>query len=167
MGHWQPPGEAPNIPYDFQDEVWKLAVGVGKELAAIAEANGATVLLEPIYRSVLASAKRTRLFLEEVGSERVRANLDPANLLEVNDLDEMFQQLGKWIGCLHAKDRKNHVTAGVAPGQGDLDYGKLVRLSAQRTPGVPLIVEYVGTKNYRDALARLRAELKKAGLRES
>ena len=60
----------------LQDDVWKMAVATVKEPAAAAEANNATVLLEPIYRSVLASAKRTRLFLEEVGSQRVRAQLD-------------------------------------------------------------------------------------------
>ena len=45
-------------------------------------ANRASVLLEPIYRSLLASAKRTRTYLEEVGSKNVRTQLDPANLIE-------------------------------------------------------------------------------------
>jgi sugar phosphate isomerase/epimerase len=166
MGHWHPPGPATAVAYDWQDDVWKMAVATAKELAAIAEANEATVLLEPIYRSLLASAKRTRMFLEEVGSKRVRAQLDPANLLEVNDLEEMFDQLGPWIGGLHAKDRKYHVTAGVGAGKGDLDYRKFVTLAAKRTPGVPLIVEYVGTKDYREALAHLRATMKAAGVKE-
>jgi sugar phosphate isomerase/epimerase len=167
MGHYHPPGPAPNIPYDYQDGVWKMAVETARELARMAEGRSATVLFEPIYRSLLASAKRTRVFLEEVGSKHVRANLDPANLLEANDLEEMFDQLDSWIDCLHAKDRKLHVTAGVAPGQGDIDYPKLVKLVASRTPGVPLMAEYVGTKNYRAALEHLRATLKQAGLRES
>ena len=166
MGHWHPPGPAPAVAYDWQDDVWKVAVATGQELGRMAEANGATVLLEPIYRSLLASAKRTRLFLEEVGSTRVRAQLDPANLLEVNDLEEMFAQLKPWIGGIHAKDRKLHVTAGVAAGQGDLDYRKFVTLAAQYAPGVPLTVEYAGTQTYRQALGHLRAVLKEAGLRE-
>jgi sugar phosphate isomerase/epimerase len=166
MGHYQPPGPAPRVPYDWQDEVWQTAVATGKELGRIAEGNGATVLLEPIYRSLLASAKRTRLFLEEVGSRHVRAQLDPANLLEVNDLEEMFQQLKPWIGAIHAKDRKLHVTAGVAAGEGDLDYPKFVRLSAEHAPGIPLIVEYAGTAQYRKALAHLRAAIRQAGLKE-
>jgi sugar phosphate isomerase/epimerase len=167
MGHWHPPGEAPAVSYDWQDDVWKMAVGMGKELGRMAEANGATVLLEPIYRSLLASAKRTRNFLEEVGSARVRAQLDPANLLEVNDLEEMFAQLKPWIGGMHAKDRKMHVTAGVAAGQGDLDYRKFVTLAAREAPGVPLTIEYAGTKNYRQALEHLRAALREAGLKEA
>ncbi len=166
MGHYAPPGPAPRVAYDWQDEVWKTAVQTGKELARVAEANGATVLLEPIYRSLLASAKRTRVFLEEVGSPRVRAQLDPANLLEVNDLEEMFQQLKPWIGAIHAKDRKLHVTAGVAAGQGDLDYPKFVKLSAEMAPGIPLVVEYAGTATYRQALAHLRNAIRQAGLKE-
>ena len=166
MGHWHPPGEAARVPYDWQDEVWTMAVATVKELAVAAEANDATVLLEPIYRSVLASAKRTRLFLEEVGSKRVRAQLDPANLLEVNDLEEMFGQLQPWIGGIHAKDRKYHVTAGVAVGKGDLDYRKFVQLSARHAPGVPLVVEYVGTKDYRAALEHLRGTIRAVGLKE-
>ncbi len=167
MGHYYPPGPAPQVPWDFRDDVWHTAVATAKQLGAIAEANGATVLLEPYHVSLLASAKRMRLFLEETGSPRVRALLDPANLIEVNDLDEMFQQLGKWIDCIHAKDRKYHTSAGVAAGQGDVDYSQLVTLAAARTPGVPLIIEYVGSKDYRPALQYLRDALRKAGLAEA
>lgn len=166
MGHYQPAGPAPRIPFDWQDEVWKSTVATGKELARLAEDNGATVLLEPIYRSLLASAKRTRVYLEEVGSRHVRAQLDPANLLEANDLEEMFQQLKPWIGGIHAKDRKLHVTAGVGAGKGDLDYVKFVRLAVEYAPGVPLIVEYVGSSDYREALAHLRKTIREAGLKE-
>lgn len=167
MGHYRPSGPAPAISYDWQDEVWTTAVATGKELARVADANGATVLLEPIYRSLLASAKRTRVYLEEVASTRVKALLDPANLLEVNDLEEMFAQLKPWIASIHAKDRKLHVTQGVAAGQGDLDYDRFVRLAAQHAPGVPLVVEYAGTATYRQALEHLRAALRRAGLREA
>ncbi len=166
MGHYQPPGPVPRVSYDWQDEVWTTAVGTGRELARVAEANNATVLLEPIYRSLLASAKRTRVFLEEVDSQRVRAQLDPANLLEVNDLEEMFAQLKPWIGGIHAKDRKLHVTKGVGAGRGDLDYDRFVRLSAEHAPGIPLILEYVGTSDYREALAHLRGVIHKAGFAE-
>lgn len=167
MGHYLPPGPVPRVPWDFRDDVWTMAIATARELARIAETNGATVLLEPFHISVLASAKRMRLFLEETASPRVRGLLDPANLIEVNDLDEMFAQLDKWIDCIHAKDRKLHTSAGVAAGKGDLDYARFVTLAATRTPGVPMIVEYVGSKNYREALAHLRGTLSKAGLRES
>jgi sugar phosphate isomerase/epimerase len=142
-------------------------VATFRKLAETAGRYDATVLLEPFFRGFLATAKRTRVFLDEVKSPRIRALLDPANLLEVNDLPEMFDQLGPRIGCLHAKDRKLHVDRGVPAGQGDLDYDAFVRLAAARTPGAPLVLEYVGPKDWRDALAHVRAALKRAGIEEA
>ncbi|MCU0871026.1 MAG: sugar phosphate isomerase/epimerase [Pirellulaceae bacterium] len=162
-GHYHSNEPEPPVPHHFREEVWKTMVTTGKELARRAEAQDATVLFEPFFRGFLASAKRTRLFLEEVDSPRIRALLDPANLLEVNDLEEMFEQLQPWIECLHAKDRKLHVDRGVPAGQGDLDYGKFVTLAAARTPQAPLILEYVGSTDYRQAHTHLLEAIRKAG----
>lgn len=162
-GHHHTDEPAPPVAYHFQELVWKTMVATGKELAELAEAHGATVLLEPFFRGFLASAKRTRLFIEEIGSPRIRALLDPANILEVNDLGEMFDQLGPYIDCLHAKDRKLHVDRGVAAGEGDVDYVEFVKLTAERTPKAPLILEYVGQDNYKQALAHLKAAIREAG----
>ncbi len=151
-----PKKPAPEIEHHFQQEVWNQMVATAKELAALAERYDAVVLFEPFYRHFFASAKRTRVFLEEAGSPRLRALLDPANLLEMNDLEEMFVQLQPFIGCLHAKDRKLHVDRGVPAGQGDLDYRQFVKLAAKYTPDAPLILEYVGLDNYKQALAHLR-----------
>ena len=162
--HRDPNAPEPRIAHHFQDEVWLQMLATARQLATLAGQHRATVLLEGFYRGFLASAKRLRLFLEEVNSPRIRALLDPANLIEVNDLEEMFQQLGPWIDCLHAKDRKVHVERGVPAGQGSLDYVKFVTLAARHTPAAPLILEYVGPTDYRAALAHLRAALQKAGL---
>lgn len=166
IGHYRAENEA-GIAFNWQEEVWRNMVGLGKELGQMAAAHDATVLLESHFQSFLASAKRTRMFLEEIGSPRVRALLDPANLLEVNDVQEMFDQLGPWIGCFHAKDRKNHVSKGVGAGEGDLDYRKFVTLAAERKPGLPLFLEYVGAETYRQALAHLRRVINGAGLTEA
>jgi sugar phosphate isomerase/epimerase len=165
-GHYHAEGPAPRVPYDFQEDVWKMMVGIGKELGKMAESHNATVLMEPFFRGFFASAKRTRVFLEEVGSPRIRALLDPANLLELNDLGEMFDQLQPQIDCLHAKDRKLHVDRGVPAGQGDLDYPLFVTLAATRTPKAPLILEYVGPDDYKQALAHLRNTMRQAGVEE-
>ncbi|MCK5863177.1 MAG: sugar phosphate isomerase/epimerase, partial [Candidatus Hydrogenedentes bacterium] len=151
-GHYEPHESAPGIPYHFREEVWKQMVDTGRDLADMAERYDATVLFEPFYRGFLASAKRVRLFLEDIGSSRVRALLDPANLIEINDLEEMFAQLAPFIDCLHAKDRKLHVDRGVAAGLGDLDYGKFTALAAKHVPHAPFILEYVGGPDYKQAL---------------
>jgi sugar phosphate isomerase/epimerase len=163
-GHYHPEGPAPRVAYHFQEEVWSQMVATGKQLAELAERHGATVLLEPFFRGFLASAKRTRLFIEEIDSPQIRALLDPANLLEINDLDEMFSQLTPWIDCLHAKDRKLHVDRGVPAGQGDLDYREFVALAAKHTPNAPFILEYVGPDDYKQALAHLRNAMNQVGV---
>jgi sugar phosphate isomerase/epimerase len=160
-GHYHPEGPAPAIPYHYQEEVWRRTVAVGKELAALAEKNDATVLIEPSFRGFFASAKRTRVFIEEVGSPRMRILLDPANLLEVNDQEEMFAQLGPYIDCLHAKDFKLHANGGVGAGKGDLDYDRFVALAAKHTPDAPFFLEYVGAKDYLPALALLQDALRR------
>ena len=162
-GHYHPEGPAPRIEYCFQEEVWPAMVATGKRLAEMAERHQATVLFEPFYRGFLASAKRTRLFLEAVNSPRLRALLDPANLIEVNDVEEMFNQLKPRIECLHAKDRKLHIDRGVAAGKGDLDYGAFINLAAKHTPKAPLILEYVGTADFKEALEHLRKSIAQAG----
>lgn len=126
----------------------------------------ATILVEPFYRGFFASAKRTRLFLEEVNSPFIRALLDAANLIEVNDLEEMFVQLGPWIDCIHAKDRKLHIDRGVAAGKGDVDYQKFVTLATNHTPHAPLILEDVGVDDYQAALAHQRHAMRAAGVKE-
>jgi sugar phosphate isomerase/epimerase len=167
-GHFHDPkAPAPRIALEFQDEVWTQMVATGQQLAMMAAKHDAKVLMEPSHWSFFTSAKRLRTYLEDVNSPRVRALLDAANIIEVNDLDEMFQQLKPWIDCIHAKDRKLHVQRGVAAGKGDIDYKQFVTLAAQHTPHAPLVLEYVGTKDYKDALAHLRKAMREAGVSEA
>ncbi|HNX34047.1 MAG TPA: sugar phosphate isomerase/epimerase family protein [Kiritimatiellia bacterium] len=158
---------APHVPLEFQDEAWPRMVATGRRLAELAAKHDAKVLFEPYFQSFFASAKRVRLFIEEVSSPRVRVLLDPANLIELNDLDEMFAQLAPWIDCLHAKDRKHHTSRGVAAGKGDVDYKRFVTLAAERTPKAPLILEYVGPKDYPQARAHLLGAMQACGIPEA
>ena len=162
-GHYEPEKPTPGVPYHFREQIYQQMLATMRQVADMAERHDATVLLEPFFAGFLASAKRTRVFLQEVNSPRIRALLDPANLLEVDDLEEMFEQLTPWIDCIHAKDRKLHVDQGVAAGQGDLDYHKFVSLAIRRTPKAPLILEYVGPEDYQQALQHLQKALREVG----
>jgi sugar phosphate isomerase/epimerase len=167
-GHYRDPkAQALSVPLEFMDSVWPRMVATGKKLGEMAAKHDAKVLLEPYFQGFLASAKRLRLFVEEVDSPRVRVLLDPANLIELNDLDEMFQQLAPLIDCLHAKDRKLHTERGVAAGKGDVDYKRFVTLAAKHTPAAPLILEYVGPKDYLDARAHLLSAMRATGIPEA
>ena len=166
-GSYRPPEPLPGIAYDFREDTWKTMLETHKRLAELAERNAAKVLLEPYFLSFYASAKRTRVFLEQVDSPRIRVLLDPANLIELNDLEEMFTQLSPWIDCYHAKDRRLHTDRGVAAGEGDVDYVNFLTLAAKYTPGAPMILEYVDATTYQAALDHLRAAIKQAGLEEA
>jgi len=159
-GHYHSEDFNPRVPLHFQEEVWGRMVETFQRLAERAENHRATILCEPYFQSFFASAKRTRVFLEEVHSPLIRCLLDPANLLEINDLEEMFDQLAPWIDCLHAKDRKLHVERGVPAGQGDLDYRRFVSLAAKNTPEAPFVLEYVGPEDYRQALNHLESAMR-------
>lgn len=164
-GHYHDPQKpAPSVPLEYQDAVWPHMVSVGQRLVSLAEKHDAKILLEPFYRGFLSSAKRLRLYVEAVASPRIRVLLDPANLIEINDLDEMFQQLSPFTDCLHAKDRKLHTDRGVAAGKGDLDYRRLVALAGERTSSSPLILEYVGEADYRAARAHLLQAMRDEGI---
>ncbi len=158
---------APRVPLEFQDAVWPRMIATARRLDEIAAKHDAKILFEPYFQSFFASAKRVRLFMEELNSPRLRVLLDPANLIELNDLDEMFNQLAPWIDCLHAKDRKHHTSRGVAAGKGDVDYRRFVTLAAQHTPHAPLVLEYVGAKDYLDARAHLLAAMQACGIPEA
>ncbi len=159
-GHYHDKTTCPDVPLHFLDEVWVRMVMTFKRLADMAANHNAKILVEPYFQSFFSSAKRTRVFLEEVGSDSIRALLDPANILELNDLEEMFSQLGPWIDCIHAKDRKLHTQMGVPAGQGDVDYVKMVSLAARLTPHAPLILEYVGPHDYHQALEKVQTAIK-------
>lgn len=151
----------------YQDEVWVSMVANMRRLTRMAEKYDATIMVEPSYATFFSSAKRVRVFIEEVASPRLRVLLDPANLFELNDLDEMFNQLKPWIDCVHAKDIKHHIGRGVPAGQGDIDYKQMVELTLKHTPRAPVILEYVGAKTYRAAYAHLLCAMKACGIQEA
>lgn len=153
------PGLGKDLNESLCDEAYQRLVESTGRLVDVAEERGVRIVFEPFFHDLLATAKATRDFIEEVDSPHVRVQLDPANLLPHNSLDEMFGTLGPYIAALHAKDRKLHVTVGVPAGRGDLDYARFVALCRQHVPHLPLIVEYVGADTYQEALQHLRRYL--------
>ena len=153
------PGQGKDLNASLCDEAYERLMDSTGELVDAAGERDVKIVFEPFFHDLLATAKATRDFVEEVNSPYVRVQLDPANLLPHNSLEEMFEALGPYIAALHAKDRKLHVTPGVPAGQGDVDYARFVALCRQHVPHLPLIVEYVGADTYQDALQHLRRYL--------
>ncbi len=84
--------------------------------------------VEPELANVVSDARQALRLMRELGSDRIRIVLDPANLFETATLSEQHrlisdsvEMLGEHIAMAHAKDR---VADGsfVAAGAGIVDY---------------------------------------------
>ncbi|MGI6099756.1 MAG: sugar phosphate isomerase/epimerase [Lentisphaerae bacterium] len=102
------------------------------------------VALEPCIIDVVPSAKRTADLIKQVGSDRLRVLLDPANLIPNNTEEEMFHHLASKVAYFHGKDRKVNDVRGRALGDGDIDWPLFLSLYHRHAEGLPFILEYVG-----------------------
>jgi len=148
-----------NLDESLADEAYPRLIESTKKLIEQAEKYDVIIVFEPFFHDLLATAKGVRDFIEEINHPRIRVQLDPANLLPHNSLEEMFNALAPYVKALHAKDRTLHITPGVPAGEGDLDYAKFVALCKQYCPEIPLVIEYVNQTNYKQALEHLRLYL--------
>lgn len=114
-------------PDNESPEAWADLVAEMTQAAAMAEAHGVDLGIEPEPANVVGSAARAARLLREVPSPRLRIVLDPANLVAEGgmDQDRIFETaadfLQERIALVHAKDR-DAVGEVVAPGQGIIDF---------------------------------------------
>lgn len=151
------PGKGRDLSASLDERAWPRLVDMVRRLIPLAEQHQVTIAIESYFQDLLGSATAVRYFLEEINHPRVRALLDPANLLPHNTLEEMFNALAPYIAALHAKDRKLHVTQGVAAGKGDVDYRKYLELVRAHCPNLPLVLEYVNPQTVQAALDHVRS----------
>ena len=131
-----------------------------KWLSAQAGKYDVHVALEPCVLDVVPSAKRTADFINQVGSDRIRVLLDPANLIANSSEEDMFRYLTPHIAYFHGKDRKVNDTYGRVIGEGDINWPLFLSLYHRYTEGVPFILEYVNIDNFREIRDRvLKADL--------
>ncbi len=128
-----------------------------RDLCRRAEYHNVHIALETCVIDIVPSAKRARDLIAQVGSDRLRILLDPANLIANSSERDMFDYLAPHIAYLHGKDRKVNDAKGRAVGDGDIDWPLFLRLYHERCEGKPFILEYVGLDNFREVMARVRA----------
>ena len=114
------------------------------------------IALETCVIDIVPSAKRARDLIQQVGSDRLRVLLDPANLIANSSERDMFDYLAPHIAYFHGKDRKVNDTYGRAVGDGDIDWPLFLSLYHQHCEGKPFILEYVKLDNFREVMDRVR-----------
>ena len=119
-----------------------------QRLAIAAARQDVRVCLESCVLDPVPSAKRTRDFIAQVGSDRIKVLLDPANLIANSSEEDMFRYLSPHVGYFHGKDRKVNDAKGRVVGDGDIDWPLFLELYHRHNPGVPFILEYVNADNF-------------------
>ncbi len=125
-----------------------------------AEKYDVKIALEPCVLDVVPSAKRTADLISQLGSERIRVLLDPANLIANSSEEDMFGYLADLTAYFHGKDRRVNDTWGRALGDGDIDWSLFLRLCQTRTPDTPFILEYVKSENAVEIKSRIDKYMK-------
>ena len=118
--------------------------------------------LESCVLDVVPSAKRAADLIAQIGSDRMKVLLDPANLIANSSEEDMFRYLSPHMGYFHGKDRKVNDAYGRLLGDGDIDWVKFLKLYHQYNDGVPFILEYANADNAQFAFDRTMAFDKEA-----
>jgi sugar phosphate isomerase/epimerase len=120
-------------PDNHGDAAWREMRAEFDLLLEIAEQHDVHLGVEPELANVVASASQARRLIDEVGSERIRIVLDPANLFEQEPLavqrriiSDALELLGDKIALAHAKDRMPDGGFATA-GRGVIDWGHYLR----------------------------------------
>jgi len=137
------------------EEAFEILVDSLKRLAEKAEHYDVTVPLEACVLDVVPSAKRATDLLAQVGSERIKILLDPANLIANSSEEDMFRYLAPHIAYFHGKDRKLNDAMGRVVGDGDIDWPLFLSLYHRHCEGTPFILEYVNATNVCEIRARV------------
>ena len=139
-----------------------------ERLIATAEVCGSIVAIEAVAdQHTVHSVEKMELVLRRLASPALRVIYDPVNLIPKDGLRESqgeffaraFDAFGDKIVAVHAKDfrMENGKKNGALPaGTGELDYGTLLRIVAERKPGIDILLENSGPDTGSTAMAFLR-----------
>jgi len=125
-------------PANAANDAWQDLLASMREAIEIARDNGISVAIEPETANVVDSAPKAKRLLDEIGADELKIVLDPANIVERDQLsrmpeilEEAFALLGEQIVLAHAKDVSPNGDAAFVPaGTGMLDYDHYLRLLA-------------------------------------
>lgn len=131
-------------------EHYERAIKGLKHIVPLLEETGLVLTLEIHMNTLHDTATSARAILEEVGSPRVKANLDPGNMFATPHAEEPLRaidMLGDWIGYIHLKNCRKiskiyDYTCSLE--NGDIDFYKVISHLYQRGYKGDMCIEYVG-----------------------
>ncbi|MFA4028316.1 MAG: hypothetical protein GDYSWBUE_000196 [Candidatus Fervidibacterota bacterium] len=97
-----------------------------KRIVPLAEELGITIAIENVWNNFLLSPIEFARYVDEFGSERVRAYFDVGNIVKFGFPEDWILTLGRRIVKVHLKDFKRDKNAFVMLLEGDVDW-KAVR----------------------------------------
>lgn len=151
-GTYNKESEFADDPKNWTEEGYQAVKNVFQRWAELAEKTGAIIAPEIYVRNVINGVERAARLLQDVNSPALKITMDPCNYYRNEDLpkmkpmlDEMFKRLGPQIVIGHAKDVKAAPDWPdlPAPGLGQLDYPKYLRLLAGLDRPMHLVVEHL------------------------
>lgn len=156
-------------PDNNSPEAWRDLLDAMGTAVAIAERFDVDLGIEPELANVVNSAAKARRLIDELKSPRLKIILDPANLFEVETLEEQrtivssaIDLLGDRIVMAHAKDRTQDGRFATA-GKGVLDYPFYLRKLAVIGFDGSLITHGLGAQEAAGVAEFLKAGLAGAG----
>jgi sugar phosphate isomerase/epimerase len=148
-----------------------------RHIAADAEAQEVTVVVECHVVSIMRSPDVCVEVIERVGSPRMRVVMDPVNHFEsiqqafnsTRHLNDMFDRMGAMAPIGHAKDLRvgndlvSHLDEEV-PGEGVLDYRTFLRRFQACNPDGYLLIEHIPPDRIPAAAAFIRRTAEEVGV---
>ncbi len=165
-------------PDNWTIETWRMLIDSIHTILRDTSGMKAAIGMEAQVTTNQDSPLAHRRLLDDVGSERLKVNLDPTNMVHLYNhfhtttlINNCFDLLGEDIYGCHAKDsyvlphsQTVHVQE-VCPGRGSLDYETyLVRISRLKWSR-SLLPEHIPADQFDEAYAYIRSVAEKVGVK--
>ena len=160
-GSLSPTGSYSPSPRNLEPESRARLVETLGQIAAKAETEGVTIIIETHALTIMGSPEINRQVVEEVGSERIRIVMDFVNHFQslhqvynsTERINHIFEVMGPICPVGHFKDIRLrdglvlHIDEEV-PGEGELDMETALRRWHQLYPDGYMLLEHLGAEKY-------------------
>lgn len=176
-GSLNPDGSYAPDPANHTPQARERLVDTLGRVAARAESEGVTIVIETHLLTIMDSPESNRDILAAVGSDRLTVVMDYVNHFQTmhqvfnsaDRLNHIYDIMGPISGVGHCKDMV--VDSGLTlhlnermPGQGQLDMVTALKRWHQQFPEGYMLLEHLANEQYPEAAANVHAILDEAGI---